>query len=263
MIARNNKYRVVVASVLASLALRSEQITRDVHEAWIVDRAALVPPASFSEDVVENMGKRLMEERPNFKLLRLTVGTDGAELAASLGTAAIDVPAYDYVVASIQRNGIPAHPLARLVATQSGALLTMSDKGGIRERLLLGRDPTRTIAGNAIYRLLHFQLQSPPQHATGTVLGYALTMYFSTDPTLSVNSVQALAKAVKSALGFDEIYIHVRNDAWFFSQTYPHVFRFAKLPPLPTKEQYNSTPSVSCAFVNTHLDCRGNELSGK
>jgi len=242
--------------------LRPEsRLVRDTALDGIFDRAVVVSLNDFSVGRVEKLSREfLAEKRGGFRLLRLTIGVSEEDVSRSLNHCCIPGARdeFGYYLARLQKEGLPRLPIARLIATRAGALLSYRDARGVVERVIEGRgDPTRFLAGGIDYRMLHFYIP----HGAKSGDGLPHVQIYLHAKTISMSSVLLAMKQLEQRLGLAEIGIAARLSPWLlgFDQC-PEVPRFEEKLALPNPLRDRFAPMLSCSQVHGEISCSGDRF---
>lgn len=252
--------RLVLLIGCVSLVLCG-QSTRllDLNISGIIDRAIILPPEQFTKEKVEELARQVLAiEKGKYILLRLTVGVSAADVARSMhqGGAIHGIETYEDTIQRLRKDGFPSQPIARLIATSEGAVLSYHDRSGLFEKILKGRsNPTKLRAGSVEYTLLHFYV-SPITTKSGK-RSAALQVYFKSS-VLSVSGCAELARLLKARIGAEMTTVAIKSSVWFIgSANYPDVYRFEDNLTLPSLMEGKYAPYVSCTIDSAGITCSG------
>ena len=246
-------------------SVQAEELRTYLDSSGVIDCAVVLPPAQFTKAELRSRGLNFLRDRPGFRLARLTVGTDPIDVDRSRRVYAIDGDPYHEVLYSLKKYGSPHHPIAQVVATRVGALLSIRDEQGWTEESIAGNaDPTRFTISGTVFRLVGFfvgwgKYDSQPtqtEQKFGTI-----HLSFAAKGAISEALAGELWSRLRRLFGFSGLGIEIRQDYWFFADGVADFYRFADLGPFPTRSQLAVRPFIYCTSIGDGLRCRGHNLN--
>jgi hypothetical protein len=245
-------YLVSLAVVPSAAAA---EVLLDLEFGGVAQRNILMTRSEFSERTVTEAGIRLLNEKVGrVNLIRLLIATEPFDIARSLGVV-LDLHPDPYADAELlfRKYGFPHHPIAQILATREGALLSFRDEKGLRERVIQGkRDPTVFVVNRSSFRLVGLA----PRQASSTI-----TFFLVTDARITLAGARAVARQLISLVQFSIVNVVIRNDFWFLVGGFADYYRFADMPLFPSREERDGAPLVDCNWRDGKLSCNGINLA--
>jgi hypothetical protein len=202
-------------------------------------------------------------------LSRLVIAASVEELNRSTFGLSYDGSGYSWSVLMRRPELWPVGPAARLLSVGDAALFSYREphtryqgQSGVREVVFSGgRDPTQLRTPHGAYRLLDF---SP---SIGSRPDREFLFFVKAEQRPSCPECEVLARTFVGWTRIGSLYVAIRNDAWFASQSYPAVFRFepdnatgvryslAGGPTPPTVPEYYHSPMAECHLHGDMFSC--------
>jgi hypothetical protein len=223
---------------------------RPVRSTEVIQEGRVLAETEFNTARLKELSREfLAAKKGRYSLLRLTFATDAGELVQSVDSIAGMAEPHDIgrALTVIRGNGIPNQPIARLVATPEGALLSVKYFDLFFEQVLSGRDPAEFVVGGERFRLVHFRFAHdiPKSKYAAVARPPHLHLFFvGAEPTEA--AAARMVRLFQGRTGVAGVTVQVRPDVWFLSRYYPDVYRFVPKVVLPDTASYNADALVSC-----------------
>ena len=266
----DGEFRVVALStILLSFAPRlscetAQAVVFNTECGNAVDRGLLLEKQDFTETKVETLARDFLKEHGADKLISLLVGVDQQQILSShhgviriTGSSKED-PSSGVAkeIESRKKLGMPAGPLARLIAIRGTGLLSITKNGVITERVIGGEsDPTHLKESGVQYKLLHLNLTAGSEAVRGHCM---LSVFLQTGSRLSVSGLVALTRRIQVLTGVPDVVTNLRCDSWFFgNQKFPVIPAFSRDLTFPDALRWTLSPDLTCRFQDSRPMCSG------
>lgn len=229
-----------------------------------VDRGIRVERQEFTDAQVETLARDFLREHRANNLISLLVGVDQQQILSShhgviriTDSSKEDPPSgVAKEIESRKKLGMPAGPLARLIAIRGTGLLSITKNGVITERLIGGKsDPTNFEEAGIQYKLLHLNLSAGSEAVRGHCM---LSVFLQTGSRLSVSGLVALTRRIQVLTGVPDVATNLRRDSWFFGDLeFPYIPAFAQDVAFPDALRWTLSPALTCRFQDSRPMCSG------
>ena len=251
-----------VLAISATSGLAAQTVVRSERDNGVVDVGIVIPPGEFRPAKIQKLAAHFLKlNDPALPLQRLIVATSQQALLESYYHGGPS-PTAASTILEIQRTGTPTGPLARLLAVNGRAKLTLFENGALTDKILSGAtDPTIFHDQGNDYQVLHFKLFG---HGNEGDSGHRPSLrIFLKSSQISISSCIAITTRIHRLTRSGTLTVEIRRDPWFLTdQQYPAVLAFSKFEGLPNQELLEIAPRVSCGVnANDRIACSGQNFA--
>jgi len=255
---------ILLSFILSLLAIpRASKPEVVLQRRWpaLLWQTIVIPEPEFTTPSLKERFLRVLRERdPSLVVLHLEVFIDKEEANGRNMKLRSDV-SYE-VWRDLYRDyekGIP--PSAELLMINGNAAMRTRDKNGkISMVVLQGSNPFIIHVPGRDFSLLHLAIEEGAsrmaleQRTTESTV--MLLCYIAGDGSIDVENGRAIAEVLRKEIGLGEVYVHLRSDPWFITDSsFPIVSPYAADAKPPTEEEYQRAPQIMCVADRQPISC--------
>lgn len=227
----------------------------------LVDDKLVIPKVDFTQAKLEaRFRKTLSDLDRSVRLLHLEVFIDRREAVSGNIKLRSDVN-YDVWKNLYQEYRQKVPPSAELLMINENAAMRIRSRDGkVTTTVLRGTNPFILQIPGAEFHLVYlvgrYETSWKGLKSKSLEKTQAVRYYLVSSQSIDLGLAKSITEQLRKQTGFGDVYVDVRPDPWFITDSdYPVVPPYVERSVPPTETQFRETPTVSCVADDQEIEC--------
>lgn len=253
----------LAVAVVTGMPALAQQLVGNQKDASFFAREITLRPGELTRQSAEMQARDFLSKyKRKFKILRLTMGIDQADVMRQVGgKGSMHVSYQEGVQMHVRsRDSVLRLPMAEMLSIGEGSVLRWRSSQGEMARIILyGEDSLRINIPGSLFEIKHIAASVLPPFLREVPHEQHLIHYYIVTPNrLSKDKAKLLTRHLVRVAGVRQIDVRLAQDIWFLDDPYfPAVYRFEPLGDIPNAETYRRRPTIYCSHIEGKIDCQG------